>query len=252
MSLLNVLQNVADIVGVPRPSGVTRNPDKTVRRMVALLNKAGRNMARERNTWNGGWAALEQEHVFQTVRGVEEYELPGDFGEMIDNTLWDRTDFWRLRGQLGPQEWQRVRSGILSSGSLRQDYRIRRSAYGSDARLWIYPVPTREAELAFEYITYHHVKHEGDNGPAFFEDFARAPVAADEDESLLDEDLLEMSLTWRWKEVVGVDYLADLTEFETQQGQRMGTNSGSETISLVPMPHVSSRGTIPESGFGGL
>jgi len=62
-SLLQIVQSVCDEVGLPRPISVTGNTDQTVRQLLALANREGKELS-SRTSNNEGWPALRKEHTF--------------------------------------------------------------------------------------------------------------------------------------------------------------------------------------------
>ena len=245
MSLLTIVQNAADIIGVDRPASVVSNADPQLRTMHALLNRAGRNLVKLRNTWGGGWSVLEREHIFTTVGGQAEYDLPFDFGELIADTVWDRSNFFEARGPLSPQLWQQVKSGLLASAALRKRYRIKRSSTGMIKKFFIDPTPQASGEeLVIEYLSERWVRDQAGSE-------LRTGFEADDDIALLDEDLLEMDLIWRFKQAKGLSYAAEIAEFEMERDKRMANDGGTTKINLTPRRFHLPRGNVPETGFGG-
>ena len=230
-------------LGLKPTSSVYGNEDTQARQMLALLQRAGSVLVRKRNTFGGGWLVLERVHEFETTPGTAEYDLPEDYGRIITDTAWDRSNFWQIRGPRSPQEWQGSRSGLLSS-QFRQDYRIRRAAAGRPVKKFVlYPTPVRADTLVFEYVTHHYI--EASDGQI------ATKYTSDADNAILDEDLLVMSLVWRWRKAKSLEYLADMMEFDNEVSERMGIDTGAEAISLVPEVRAAlGRGTVPETGFG--
>ncbi|MFQ5356634.1 MAG: hypothetical protein ACE5DY_09170, partial [Mariprofundaceae bacterium] len=100
MSMLSIIQNVADTIGIDRPSSVVGSTNKTSTQMLAMLNMSGKMLARRH-----AWQRLMSEHTFSTVNGTASYSLPSDYDRHIDDTAWDRSNYWAVRGSITPQEW---------------------------------------------------------------------------------------------------------------------------------------------------
>ena len=256
MTLVSIASNAAAVLGLPRPATVAANADRTVRTLHALLNRAGRGLARKRNTWGGGWAVLEREHAFATVAGRADYELPADFGALIAETAWDRAASRPLSGPQSPRAWQRARAGFPAPSAPGRRYRIRRAgSAGASRRFFVQPTPAATGEeLAFEYLSRDWVVDAA--GTAFRPAFER-----DDDESLIDPDLLELDLVWRFKQAKGLGFAAELAEFEVERDRRMADDSGGPaTIHLDAGPGRALSGDgpgrppgavgVPETGFG--
>ena len=245
MTLLTIVECASDIIGVPRPTAVITSTDQTVRTMFALLNREGQNLAKLRNTWGGGWTVLEKEHTFTTTATIDEYAFPADFGEITFDTVWDRTNFFEMRGSLSPQQWQIARSGLVASPALRLRYRIKRTAgSGADRKFFIDPVPTTTGDtLVFEYLTKQWV---ADTSETTF----RTKFEADDDIGLLDEDLLEMGLVWRFKQAKGFGFAAEVAEYEVERDRRIGNDPGATKIFIARRRFRLPPANVPQTGFG--
>lgn len=242
MSLLSIVQNAADIIGVPRPASVISSSDQTVLTMLALLNREGKNLARLRNTWGGGWSVLELEHSFPTVALQDEYALPVDFSRLISETVWDQSSFFQVRGPLSPQEWQAARSGLAATPALRKRFRIKR-ATGKDRKFFLDPIPSQVETVVFEYLTDRWVSDAA--GTTF-----RTAFAAADDTGLLDEDLLEMGLIWRFQSAKGFDFAAWLADYELQRDARIAGDGGTRRLSLARNRFRLPPANVPDSNLG--
>lgn len=246
MSLLTVVQNAADEIGITRPSTVIGNSNQTVRQMLALLNREGKNLAKMRNAMGGGWTVLERTHTFSTSDGEDEYALPSDYGELLGDTVWDRSNYWQVRGPLSPADWQALRSGLVNNAALRKKFRIRRVADFSDEtrKFSIEPEPSATETVAFEYLSNAWVADSA--GTTFYTDFSNA----DDDQGLLPEDLLEMGLIWRFKKAKSFDYTADLAEYEIERDKRFAQDAGPSSVSIGQRRFRLPQAIVPETGFG--
>jgi hypothetical protein len=127
-TLLSVVQDASDELGLPHPSSALSNPDLTVTQLVALTRAAGDSLTKRRL-----WRFLVQLATFTTT-AAEYYALPSDFNRTVDNTMWDGTNHWPLDGPLLAQEWQYLNRGIVSSGP-RMQFRL------SQNRVQVRPTP---------------------------------------------------------------------------------------------------------------
>lgn len=245
MSLLTIVQCATDIIGLPRPTAVITSTDQTVRTLLALVNREGKNLAKLRNTWGGGWTILEKEHTFTVTDGDEDYAFPADFGQLIFDTAWNRTTFFELRGSLSPQQWQIARSGLVASPALRLRYRIKRAS-GSTREFFLDPIPTATGDtVVYEYVSNQWVSNAA--GDTF-----RTAFAADDDTSLLDEDLLEMGLVWRFKQSKGLAFAAELAEYEIERDRRIAADPGPTKLFNARRRFKLPPANVPQTGFGGV
>lgn len=194
-TVFEIAQDVTDIVGMQEINSLVGNRREHARALRALFNRAGQLLTQRRNTWNASWTVLVKEHIFNTRDGVDEYEFPDDFLELAGgNIVWTRTNYRQARGALSPGEWQIVKSGLIETTSIAPNYRIRRSGDGTGRSFFIDPVPSGAGEeLVYEYISRHWLRNA--DGSQFY-----SRINADTDVPLLDDDLLEMDLLWRFKQ----------------------------------------------------
>lgn len=236
MTLLAIVQNACDQIGVRKPSAVVGSSDETAIRALALANIGGKLLAR----W-GAWTVLQKEHTFSTVASTASYAPPSDFDRMMSETAWDRTNFWAMRGPLSPQLWQQFKSGLVANVGIVSRFRIKAS---SNARLFfIDPTPTSVLSLVFEYVSNAWCQSSGGT--------ARTAWAADTDTGILDEALLELDLRWRLTKAFGMDWQADYAEFKAETDTAFARDDGLPVLDLV-RPHGDPllAANVPDTGYG--
>lgn len=235
MALLDLVQRVCDEVGLPRPSVVATATDQLARQMFSLANAELEELSKRFN-----WPVLVREHTFPTVVAQPQYALPADYRKFLQDTVYESSRFYQMRGSLSAGEWQRTKA--LNLGSL-STARVR--IYGNPRMLNIVPTPVSVETIVFEYMTKNFAIHA---------DLSETPrYSADGDEALIDEGLVRMGLKWRIKHAKGLEFSADLAEYEAVVAR--------EFASALAQPHVpvgfSRRGDLPltegytpENGFG--
>jgi len=234
----------AGVIGVKAFVKLRGNADPDARSMEARFNRAGQAMTRMRNTLGASWTALTQEFVFETIPGVAEYRLPDGFQSIIDGTVWDRSTYREMRGTLSPQQWQEVKSGLIESVRIAPFYRIRRSA-AAGRTLWLDPTPAGRDEIVLEFQSAHWV--ESADRSTY-----RYAIESDTDKTVFDDDLLEMSVLWRFKQSRGLTFAVELAEYEQEVMRRFAEDAGARAI-RVGRSAGNRRGlNVPETGFGGL
>jgi hypothetical protein len=120
-TLLSLCQDVADDVTLARPSSIALNTDDTARKLFISAKIAGQALARAHS-----WDTLVKEHAFATVANQTDYPLPSDYDHMVDNTVWDRSNYEQARGALSPSQWQLYKSSTLAtSATIWKQFRIR-------------------------------------------------------------------------------------------------------------------------------
>ena len=176
--------------------------------------------------------------------GQSDYTLPSDFERPVDNTFWDRTRYWSMRGPQSPQMWQLYKSSVIGRASIQRRYRFR--SIGGPTRLSIDPTPfDNGALLVFEYVS-----------NAWCESQSGTPQAAwkaDTDVGVIDEYLIQLDITWRMLRRLGLAYDEELAEFERQLDKAIAHDGGAAILDLTPKDYLTLIGpwNLPETGFGG-
>ena len=220
MTLLTVVTNICDEIGFDAPTSVIGSSNETAIQMLALANRGGKQLAK-RGKGVGGWAVLQTEHTFTTTDGTEEYALPSGFDFLLDDTLWDRTNQWRLWGPISPVEWQRVKSGVLASSTgPRRRVRIRPASSTNVKAFYVHPTPT-----------------------------VQSAWAADTDTGILDEILMEMDLKWRFAKAKGLEYAEDKREFELELAQALARDGGARMLDMAETGDLLLTANITDANF---
>lgn len=214
MTLLTIVQDACNEVGVTAPSTVVTNSDQTITQMLALANRGGKSLAQRYP-----WQELVAEWTFTTVaaesQGTVETIMPG-FNWDLYQTIWNRTTRFPIQGPLFPAEWQFLKA--MNIAGPWPQFRIR----GGD--VICIPIPTAGQILAGEYVTRYWCQSSGAAG--------QEKWAADTDTGVLREDWLTLDLIWRWKRAKGLDYAEEKQEFELQINNAMSRNGSNRIMSL--------------------
>lgn len=237
MSLLTVAQAIAEEIGLPSPSTVVGNSDRTAKQLLRVLNRAGRLLAKK------NWTILQKEHTFSTSNGTASYDLPSDFDRLIDLTVWDRTQYWQLRGALNAAAWQVRKSALIATTSLRSNFRIKPDTLVN--KFFVDPTPTSTRDLVFEYVSSQWVKDSGNST-------GRIAYAADTDVALVPEELLELEGIWRMLNRKGFAYAEEKLEAEKAIDRTFAADRAISVLNMgssVASP-VDAAMNVPEGGFG--
>jgi hypothetical protein len=202
--------------------------------------------------------------------GQAMYPLPSDFQRPIDNTFWDRSRFWSMRGPQSPQQWQLYKSSVIGRASIQRRYRFLSiftpqgagighlgagtGLFGGNLASFqkyisIDPVPfDNGSQLVFEYVS---------NG------WCMSPAGVPQDAWNTDEDvmitplfeyLMRLSLKYRLLRRLGLSYNEELDEYERQVDKAMAHDGGSAILDLTPNNNLTLIGpwNLPETGFGNV
>lgn len=176
--------------------------------------------------------------------GKSDYSLPDDYQRPIDNTMWDRSRYWAMRGPQSPQQWQMYKSSVIGQASVQRRFRFRQIA--GQLRFSIDPVPTdNAAALVFEYVSKAWCQSA--------EGAAQVKWLADTDTGILDEYLLTLGLRWRMLRRLGLSYNEELSEYESEVRKAMAHDGGAAILSIVPQSYsyLLSPSNVQEGSFPG-
>lgn len=177
--------------------------------------------------------------------GQSDYALPADFQRVIDNTLWDRSRFWSMRGPQSPQQWQLYKSSVIGRASIQRRFRFREV---SGVQLFsIDPVPTDNGSaLVFEYVSNGWCKSSGGTRQTIWE--------ADTDVGVVDEYLIQLGVRWRMMRRLGFSYAEERDEYDREVQKAMAKDGGQVILDLTPNDHLTLIGpmNLPETNFGNV
>ena len=243
MTLLSIVQDAcAEIGAIATPTAVISNSDETVSRMLALIKREGEDLVKT------DWTILQRLHTFTTTDATAEYALPDDYGRMIVNTHWDRSNYEPIYGSLSPQAWQEIKSGLLGSGIVGRRFRIVRTTSGITRKFYLDPTPTAADDnetLTFEYIsTFYCATAAGT---------AKAAWTIDTDVPICDEELFRKGLVVRFKRSTGLDYASDTAEYAEMLAFKKAADRPAPVLGLVPArtTRLLSPWSLPETGLSG-
>mgnify|MGYP007062751638 FL=1 len=214
MTLLSIVQDAALRMGLSSPTTVIDNTDETAQRIHALANQSGREIARMHQ-----WKILTKEQTFTTTAAaVQTSAIPTDFDRFIDETIFNRSKLRRVVGPLTAEEWQVQAS--LTASVVTDAFRIR----GAD--LIMIPTPTAGETIAYEYISKYWVDDDGDG------DGDAVRFLADDDTSILDEEMITSDVIWRYRRSVGLNYAEDFRTAQMTIAGRVAADGGRRTLDL--------------------
>lgn len=154
MTLLTICDNAVNNLGVgSTPISIIGNPDPAAVRLLQMARRTATSLAKRAN-----WVSQIIEHTF-TANGGSDYPLPPDYRSIVDNTMWDRSRYWRMRGVISPQQWQRYKSSNLGQATIERRWRIRvptGAAAGVPAVFSVDPPLSstdKSSSFVFEYVS---------------------------------------------------------------------------------------------------
>jgi len=210
LSLLTIIQDAADRLGIPRPTSVVGTSDTQIRQLLGLAQQEGKELARR-----GPWEVLTKEKtITTTATETQTGGIPSDFDRMIEGSFYNRTQDRKVVGPLSSQKWQALKTGLYNL--IWDAYRIR----GGD--LLMNPVPEAGDTLAYEYISTNWCTNAAG-------DTTQSAWLADDDLPLLDAELITLGVVWRFLKAKGLDYSEPFRTYQ-QEVERRLSNDGSMSI----------------------
>jgi hypothetical protein len=231
MSLLTVVQDVCEVVGVAQPNTVfgAINTDRTMQEMVRCANEMAQRIAGDTREW----AEMQAIGTFTGPGG--EFTPPADYKRMLLST-----EIWKSVQTQYPMlyisdlnEWLQRRARNYS------DSRGEWTNYAGKIRFW---PPLAAAETAtFAYLTKNCVLLDG-GGVGF-------AFQSDGDRFLLDERLLKLGMIALWKSNKGSPYAEDMGTFSDALSMAFGSNKPSSTL-INRLPLYDTRGAATSGAVG--
>jgi hypothetical protein len=231
MTLLSICQSVAGDIGVTAPqSPIFGSQVPAAQRFFSQARRAAQSLYRR-----APWVELVTEHTF-TASGISDYLLPADFGWMVDDTLWERSRYWSLRGAMSPQKWQLYKSSIYGRATIWRRWRIRLPSGSGAGAAPVFsidpPISATDntSQFVFEYVSKNWcVSNVAGQAQTMASDWT-----SDNDDAVLDEWLIELDTRWRVLRRLGLDYSDDQDEAEREIDKAVARNGGGAILDLVP------------------
>lgn len=172
--------------------------------------------------------------------GQTKYPMPSDFDRQINRTHYDKSKHWPILGPETAQEWEWLKSSYISTGPMTR-YRI----LGGKFQIW--PIPTTNAYLGFEYISNYWVSVTGASATS------KSAFTVDTDTCVFPDRLMITGTKLRYFSVKGFDTTAYQKEFDDELARSIGYDGGKRTLSYSPRMSsvLVTQNNIPDSGYGG-
>ena len=236
----NLINRAAIELGLGSSSDVFASTDPKYVQLRGLLNTCGQDLVEAFE-----WEYLRREHAITTVGATDTgaYALPDDFGYMINQTHWNRTDQLPMSGGMSAQQWQYVKGRGLANTTIYISFRVFENefhVFPDD------PVPDAK-DLRFEYISRYWVKLDGSASPD------SDVVTANGDVVLFKPTMIVQYLRFKFLDAKGFDSASALGAFTKSYLQATGGNKGAPILSAGSshsgVPLLDHR-NIPVSNYG--
>jgi hypothetical protein len=236
-----ILNRVAAEVGIAPVTSPLESQDPFFIQLRYLLNTAGEELMQAYP-----WEMLVRSHQIVTADGdTGEYSMPDDFGYILNQTEWDRTNNVPLGGPLSASEWTYLKGRDLASNTLYASFRIAQGKFN------VFPTnPSAGLDLNFEYMTKDWVL-DGTSDP--LNPTYKDEVTVASDIPLFDKTLITRALKVKYLESGGFDTTKAQADYNQIFAFLTGTDKGASIINAGGgrngFPYLSQWNT-PDTGYG--
>ncbi len=235
----DVIERAAIEVGLTPPSDIFASTDPSFVQLRNLITSCGQDLVESHE-----WDYMRREHSILTSDTDDgDYDLPADFGYMINQTGWDRTNRLPVTGPLSPQQWSYLKGRNLVNSTIYVSFRIMENKFN------VYPdnpVPDG-LDINFEYMSRDWVIPISD--PDTFED----TVQANGDIVLFKPVMIVQYLKYKFLDAKGFDSQSALQAFTASYMKASGRDKGAPILSagmgINRIPLLNYR-NIPYTNFG--
>lgn len=217
MSLLTIIQNVADDLALDSPTTVIGNANTQVKQLLQLAQREGRDLSKR-----FPWKALTVANTFTYATAKDQGAVNGtvvstsDFDYIINGTFWNQTTNEPLDGPISAMEIEQI-TALPVNGPYERFYFLGKNLY-------IDPAPTTADTGGFQYISTHWCESSAAAG--------QDKWTADDDVGRLDESLMELGIIWRFLRKKGMDYAEELRTYESRLADAIAREGGKRIINM--------------------
>lgn len=217
MALLDLITDVFAEVGISQtaPNAVVTSTDAQVLQLLALANSCGRQLMKRYE-----WQELTNYASFVTGGSIDVGTITGCFGagfdRIINQTLWDTNTRLPI-GTRTIQQWQNDQAGAVAGPPY---YYV---MFGNRVKIGPTAVASGHTITAY-YISGNWCQSAAGVGQSTF--------AADDDTTVIPQELFKLSLIWMWKKSKGLSYAEDMATAESQIETQIGGNRGASVLYL--------------------
>lgn len=236
-----IINGAASECGLTAVSDPYASTDPAFVQLCTLLGSAGQEMLVLYE-----WQKLVKVHTITTSVPPDtgNYDLPDDFGYMIDQTGWTPTNAGSglpLGGPLSEQDWTYLINTNLANATIYVSFKI------AEEQFQVLPQPPPDGiVINFEYISRWWVALTDTTTPA-----KAAPTQSD-DVILYEPILMKKFLKLRYLEAKGFDTTAAVGQFLTMFNAWTGRDTTAQILNMARsrfFPYLGYR-NIPETNYG--
>lgn len=231
--------------GWPKPATVIGNTDETVVRILAHINRAGKELNDKAD-----FVSQKAVHSFSTASSTVAYALPSDFKRFQLATQYDQTTQLAFGGPLSDQQWEAIASAAQSAQFTPSFKVIVDATTPFTNEFNITPTPSATETIQYRYISDGWVLLSGDSSRTTTFN-KTGDTTADADTSLIDEELVKLWATFNYLESLGFPFAAAKKRAEDLFDIVVGSDGGNQVLSVGPRYYGDyAAANTPNRGFG--
>lgn len=213
-SALDIVNQSLQELGLPQVTTILSPfDDQTGFQLLGLVNSLGTQFVKVHD-----WQFLEKEMTFVGDGVKTEFDLPEDFGRIVNQTEWSSSNRRPMYGPMTPQGWSWVQFGIVSVGVYYR-YRILRNKFT------VFPTPPVGETFHFYYISRNWVYD------PVIDDY-KDKVEQDLDEPIFDNFLMVAGAKFKLWNAKGMDASDLSAQLSYMLNAEKGQTTGAPVISL--------------------
>jgi hypothetical protein len=238
LTVLQIGQYLSVEVGIPKQNNLIGSSNQDAQKiLLAIRDGVFIDVYRDRD-----WEMLRKPYDISLIGdGVTTYALPSDFDRIINDTIWDGTNFRSVEGPVDLPMWQQYNKGLHRLTGLQQICKILGDQENNVKVLSFYPDNTADIDVSFWYINNKIIMGAGG--------LPQVDITSDADTFLVDDKVVRAAARWRMFRMMGMDFSDERDEYFALIDDFAANDSGAKTIDtrkFRPFHYVN----IPESGYG--
>ena len=193
-TVLQIGEKLSDDVGLPRFTNLVGNSQQGARKILTSIRDGlSFDVFVDRD-----WEMLKNEATISVLgSGVTTYTIPTDYDRIINDTIWDETNYKRVRGPVDLREWQDYNKGFAQLAGLELVCRIQGNATGNVKVMTFYP-DTSAATVSFWYISDKSVISSGG--------VLKTGIQSDDDQFIVPSKAVYAAAKWRLLRSLGQSF----------------------------------------------
>lgn len=213
LTALTLVNRALQEIGLPQVTTiVSSQDDQSGFQALGLLNALGEQLSRAHD-----WQFLETVAEFTGTGSADAFDMPADFGRIVNQTEWSSSNRRPMYGPVSPQGWSWVQYGVVSVGVYYR-YRI------LGDKFHVFPTLATGEKANFFYINKNWARSAA-NVP-------KNAIDADDDHMVYDDYLIIAGLKYKFWTAKGMDSAGLYSEFMYMMNNLKSQNAGAPVVSL--------------------